>query len=150
MNNLCFILGSGRLCEKVSCCIHWPSKFFEAFSRPENVEAHHKRERTKVCLLFFSKTLQKGKQHIQQLSVTEMRMLHWFCGHTRRNRVWNEDIRDRVGVPPIEEKLIQYRLRWFGHVQGRPPKVPVRSGVLKWVDNVKSGRGQPKLMWRVG
>ena len=73
-----------------------------------------------------------------------MRMLHWFCGHTRRNRVRNEDIRDRVGVPPIEEKLIQYRLRWFGHVQGRPPKVPVRSGVLKWVDNVKRARGRPK------
>ena len=55
MNNLSFILGSGRLREKVSCWIHWPSKFFEAFSRPENVEARHKRESNKVCLPFFSK-----------------------------------------------------------------------------------------------
>jgi hypothetical protein len=74
-------------------------------------------------------------------------MLRWCCGHTRRDRVWNDDIRDRVGVAPIEEKLIQHRLRWFGHVQRRPPEAPVRSGILKRADNVKSGRGRPKLTW---
>jgi hypothetical protein len=74
-------------------------------------------------------------------------MLRWCCGHTRRDRVRNDDIRDRVGVAPIEEKLIQHRLRWFKHVQRRPPKASVRSGVLKRADNVKSGRGRPKLTW---
>jgi len=29
-----------------------------------------------------------------------MRMLRWCCGHTRRDRVRNDDIRDRVGVAP--------------------------------------------------
>ena len=76
-----------------------------------------------------------------------MRMLQWFCGHTRRDRVRNEVIRDRVGVAPIEEKLTQHRLRWFGHVQRRPPEAPVRNGVLERVDNVKRGRGRPKLAW---
>ena len=38
-------------------------------------------------------------------------------------------------------------MRWFGHVQQRPPEVPVRSGVLKHVDEVKRGRGRPKLTW---
>ena len=28
------------------------------------------------------------------------------CGHTRRDRVRNDDIRDRLGVAPIEEKLV--------------------------------------------
>ena len=74
-------------------------------------------------------------------------MLRWFCGHTRRDRVRNEAIRKRVGVAPIEEKLTQHRLRWFGHVQRRPPEAPVRSGVLKRVDKVKKGRGRPKLTW---
>ena len=50
-------------------------------------------------------------------------------------------------MAPIEEKLIQHRLRWFGHVQQRPPEAPVHSGVLKRVDNVKRGRGRPKLTW---
>ena len=46
-----------------------------------------------------------------------------------------------------QKKLIQHRLRWFGHVQRRPPEAPVRSGVLKRVDKVKKGRGRPKLTW---
>ena len=44
-------------------------------------------------------------------------------------------------------KLTQHRLRWFGYVQRRPPEAPVRNGVLERVDNVKRGRGRPKLTW---
>ena len=70
------------------------------------------------------------KRHVQQLSVTEMCILRWICGHTRMDRVRNDDIRDRLGVAPIEEKLVQHRLRWFGHVQRRPSEAPVHCGVL--------------------
>ena len=70
-----------------------------------------------------------------------------MCGHTRKDRVQNEDIRDRVGVAPIEEKLVQHRLRWFGHILRRPPDVPMCRGVLKRIDNVKRGRGRPNLTW---
>ena len=80
-------------------------------------------------------------------SVAEIRMLRWFCGHTRRNRVWNKAIRKRVRVAPNEEKLTQHRLRWFEHVQWRPPEAPVCSGVLKRVDKIKRGRDRPKLIW---
>ena len=50
-------------------------------------------------------------------------------------------------MAPIEKKLTQHRLRWFGHVQRRPPEAPVLSGVLKSVDKVKRGRGRSKLTW---
>jgi hypothetical protein len=72
-------------------------------------------------------------------------MLRWICGHTRMDRVRNDDIRDRLGVAPIEEKLVQHRLRWFGHVQRRPSKAPVHCGVLSRDINVRRGRGRPKL-----
>ena len=85
-------------------------------------------------------------RHVQQLSVAEMRMLR-CCGHTRMDRVWNDDIRDHLEVAPIEEKLVQHRLRWFGHVQRRSPEAPVRSGILSHDSNVKRGRGSPKLTW---
>jgi hypothetical protein len=48
---------------------------------------------------------------------------------------------------PAHEKLVQHRLRWFGHVQRRPPEALVRSGVLDRVDSVRRGRGRPKLTW---
>ncbi|KAG2584257.1 hypothetical protein PVAP13_6KG286306 [Panicum virgatum] len=90
-----------------------------------------------MCDLYGAECWPTKRRHVQQLSVAEMRMLRWFCGHTRRDRVRNEIIRDRVGVAPIDEKLTQHRLRWL----------PVRNGVLEWVDNVKRGRGRPKLTW---
>uniref|UniRef100_R7W430 AP-2 complex subunit beta n=1 Tax=Aegilops tauschii TaxID=37682 RepID=R7W430_AEGTA len=78
-----------------------------------------------------------------------MHMLKWMCGHTRKDQVWNDDIRDRVGVAPIEEKLVQHRLRWFGHIQRRPLKAPMPSGRLKHAENVKRGWGRPNLQWEV-
>ncbi|KAJ1699237.1 hypothetical protein LUZ63_007749 [Rhynchospora breviuscula] len=87
------------------------------------------------------------RRHVQKMNVAEMRMLRWICGHTRRDRIKNDDIRDMVGVAPIEEKLIQHRLRWFGHTQRRPPEAPVRSGILNHFENTRRGRGRPRLTW---
>jgi len=38
-------------------------------------------------------------------------------------------------------------LRWFEHVQRRPPETPVRSVILSQNSNVKRGKGRPKLTW---
>jgi hypothetical protein len=70
-----------------------------------------------------------------------MRMLRWICGHTRRDRVQNDDIRERLGVAPVEGKLMQHRLRWFEHIQRRPVEVPICNGVIRWTGNEKRDRG---------
>ena len=74
-------------------------------------------------------------------------LLRWICGRTRMDRVRNDDIRDRLGVAPVEEKLVQHRLRWFGHVQRRPIEAPVHCRLLSRDTNVRRGRGRPKLTW---
>ncbi|KAG2587499.1 hypothetical protein PVAP13_5NG144924 [Panicum virgatum] len=112
---------------------------------PQKLKGKFYRTAIRPAMLYGAECWPTKRRYVQQLSVAEMRMLRWFCGHTRRDRVRNEVIRDRVGVAPIEEKLTQHRLRWFGHVQRRPPEAPVRNGVLERVDNVKRGRGRPKL-----
>jgi hypothetical protein len=86
-------------------------------------------------------------QHIQKMSVAEMRMLRWIFGHTRKDRIRNDDIRDKLGVAPIQEKLVQHRLRWFGHIQRMPPEASVRSGILSRPENTRRGRGRPRLTW---
>jgi hypothetical protein len=85
--------------------------------------------------------------HVQQLSVAEMRMLRWICGNIRRDRVRNDDIRERLGVAPVE-KLVQHRLRWFGHIQRRSMEAPVRSGIIRRSTNEKRGRGRSNLIWK--
>jgi hypothetical protein len=71
------------------------------------------------------------RRHVQQLSIAEMCMLRWICGHTRRNQVRNDDIRERLGVAPVEQKLMQHHLRWFRHMQQRPADAPIRNGVIR-------------------
>jgi hypothetical protein len=78
--------------------------------------------------------------HVQQLSVAEIRMLRWICGNTKRDWVRNDDIRERLGVAPVEEKLVQHHLRWFGHIKQRPAEAPVHSGVIRRSGNEKRGR----------
>jgi hypothetical protein len=80
------------------------------------------------------------RRHFQQLSAAEMRMLRWICGHTRRDRVRNDDIRKRLGVTPVEEKLVQHHSRWFGHIQWRPAETPIRNGVTRRTGNEKRHR----------
>ncbi|KAM2196754.1 hypothetical protein ACFX1Q_000243 [Malus domestica] len=46
----------------------------------------------------------------QHVGVVEMRMLRWMCGHTRKDKIRNEDIRSKVGVTEIEGKRIENRL----------------------------------------
>jgi hypothetical protein len=76
-----------------------------------------------------------------------MRMLRWICGHTRKDRIRNDDIRDKLRVAQIQEKQVQHRLRWFDHIQQRPPEAPLRSGILSRPENTKRGRGRPRLTW---
>ena len=80
------------------------------------------------------------RNHVQKMSVIELRMLHWMCGNTQRDKVRNEDIRTKIGVASIEEKMRKNRLRWFGHVRRRPTDAPVRRIECINLGQVKSAR----------
>lgn len=65
------------------------------------------------------------------MSITKMRMLRWMCGHAIKDEIRNEGICDKVGVTLIEEKLVQHRLMWFGHIQRRPAEALVNNSYSK-------------------
>ena len=72
-----------------------------------------------------------------------MRMLRWMCGYTRIDRISNGVIRDLVKVGPLEDKLREIRLRWFGHVKSNVD-APVRRCERINIPEGKRRRGQPK------
>ncbi|KAM2015416.1 hypothetical protein COP2_047002 [Malus domestica] len=83
-------------------------------------------------------------QHIHKIGVVEMRMLRWMCGHTRKDKIRNEDIRGKVGVAEIEGKMRENRLRWFGHVQRRPTDAPIRRCNYGTEVQGRRGRRRPR------
>ena len=75
-----------------------------------------------------------------------MRMLRWMCGNTRRDKVRNEDIRTKIGVASIKEKMRENRLRWVSHVRRRPTDAPVRVERIN-LGQVKRAQERPKKTW---
>lgn len=74
-------------------------------------------------------------QHKSKIIAEKMRMVCWMSDKTRRDRIKNGNIRERISVAPIIVKMVETRLRWFGDVQGRPMNV-----VLRWVDKMDSSQ----------
>ena len=73
-----------------------------------------------------------------------MCMLRWICDKTLKDRIQNEHIREMVWVAPIEDKIRENRLRWFGHIQQKPLDALVRKSDLLTIHDNASGRGRPK------
>ena len=67
-----------------------------------------------------------GYKEISSLEEAKMRMFRWMCGNMRRDKMTNEDIRAKIGVVSIEEKMRENRLQWFSHVRRRVTDAPIR------------------------
>ena len=91
--------------------------------------------------------VKKTQVSVQRLMVADMRMIRLMCGFTRLDRIRNEVIREKVGVAPIEEKLRDARLRWFGCVKRMGVNAPVwRCEVISLIHCRKWG-GHPNMSW---
>ncbi|KAF3614141.1 putative protein LURP-one-related 7-like [Capsicum annuum] len=89
-----------------------------------------------------------GMNYVEVSICGESFMLHQLlCGLTRGDRVRNETIREKVGVTPVECKMREARLRWFGHVKRRGMDAPVRRYERLALDGFRRGRGRPKKYW---
>jgi hypothetical protein len=98
---------------------------------PLKLKVKFYRTAIRPAMLYGAECWPTKRRHIQQLSVAKMCMIRWICGNTRRDRVRNDDIRESLGVAPVKEKLVQHRLRLFGHIQQRPAEAPVRNGIIR-------------------
>ncbi|KAL5137687.1 Craniofacial development protein 2 [Glycine soja] len=111
---------------------------------PIKLKGKFYRTAVRPAILYGTECWAVKSQLENKVGVAEMRMLRWMCGKTRQDKIRNEAIRERVGVAPIVEKMVENRLRWFGHVERRPV-----DSVVRRVDQMERrqtirGRGRPK------
>ena len=72
---------------------------------PQKLKGKFYRTAIRPAMLYGAECWPTKRRHVQQLSVTEMRILRCICGHTRINQVRNDNIHDCPGIAPIEESL---------------------------------------------
>ena len=64
---------------------------------PQKLKGKFYRTTIRPAMLYGAECWPTKRRNVQQISVAEMCMLRWICGHRRRDRVLNDDIRDRLG-----------------------------------------------------
>ncbi|XP_070019926.1 uncharacterized protein [Nicotiana sylvestris] len=84
-------------------------------------------------MLYGAKYWPVKKFHVQKIKAAEIR---------------NKDVRGKVGVASMEDKLQESRLRWFGHVKRRDIDALVRRCEGLSMAGQWRGRGRPKKYWR--
>ena len=72
-------------------------------------------------------------------------MIRWICSTRLSERVFMAVLRNRLGIPPIDDLLRQGRLRWFGHVQRMNEDCWQKRILSHVIDGKYSGR--PKKRW---
>ncbi|XP_070015342.1 uncharacterized protein [Nicotiana sylvestris] len=122
-------LASGILCDK-KVPPKLKGKFYRTVVRP--------------AMFYGAECWPVKNSHIQKMKVAEMRILRWMCGHTKLNKIRNDDIRVKVGVVPMEDKMREARLRWFGHMKRRSLDAPVRRCERLALTGMRRGRRRPK------
>jgi len=71
-------------------------------------------------------------------------MLQLIRGYMRIGRIRSEVIRNKVKVEPIEDKMREIKLKWFGLVKRRSVHAPVRRCEIINLIECRCGRGRPK------
>ena len=86
---------------------------------PPHVKGKINKMIVQPAMLYGMETVPVTSSHVKKLEVTEMKMCRWACGHTLRDHVRNENIKERLKVENIAERCRKARLRWVGHLKRR-------------------------------
>ena len=122
---------TGVLCDK-KMPLRLKSKVYRTVIRP--------------VALYGSECWPVTKKDVQRLCVMETRMLRWTLGVTMMDHVCNDTVRTIMKVTPIHNKMLEGRLRWYGHVRRREENHVTRA-VMSMDIAGKRPRGRPKMRW---
>eukprot|EP00268_Persea_americana_P015107 TRINITY_DN16854_c0_g1_i2.p1 TRINITY_DN16854_c0_g1~~TRINITY_DN16854_c0_g1_i2.p1 ORF type:complete len:146 (-),score=8.65 TRINITY_DN16854_c0_g1_i2:94-531(-) len=89
------------------------------------------------------------KQHMQKMSMAEMRMLRCMCCKTKKDKIRNKCIQEHLVVALVDDKLNDTSSKWIGHVQHRQTMVPVKRSFSMRIDGPSRKLSKPKMTWMV-
>ena len=100
------------------------------------------------CVMMYgSETWAMKVEDMQRLERTEKMMIRWMCGVTLKDRKTTEELRQRLGIVSVCDRVREGRLRWFGHVERK-----VEGDWVSACRNVtvagERGRGRGRKTWK--
>ena len=113
-------------------------------------------QRTKLRL--FSSNVKSvllyGSETWRTTKITTMKVQTFINSCLRRilsihwpDTISNNDLWQRVGLPPVEEEIKRRRWGWIGHTL-RKPNTSITRQALRWNPQGTRKRGRPKNTWR--
>ena len=97
------------------------------------------------AMLYGMEAVSVTKRQERQMELAEMKMLNFSLGVTRKDKVRNEVIREKLTSEDFSAKLREARLRWWGHLI-RSKATCVGRQVME-LEVGKRKRGRPKRRW---
>ena len=70
-------------------------------------------------MVYGLETVAVTKKQVEEMEVTEMKMLRFAMGVTRKDKIRNEHIRSTLKVQRLGMKMREGRLGWYEHVMRR-------------------------------
>jgi hypothetical protein len=74
-----------------------------------------------------------------------MRCLRKAAGVTRRDRIRNDVIRERLGIEPILKYIHKQQIKWFAHLERMPcDSIPYKAYIKRGKEDRRT-RGRPRV-----
>ena len=110
---------------------------------PARVKGKVYNSMVRPAMVYGLETVAVTKKQVEEMEVAEMKMLRFAMGVMRKDKIRNEHIRSTVKVEQLEMKMMEDRLRWYGHVMRRDQEYLGRK-MMEMDLPGKRKRGRPK------
>ena len=99
-------------------------------------------------LLYGAESWTVYRQQAKKLHAFMMRHLRSILKITLMDKVTNEEILNRTGLPSMESLLIRKNLRWTGHIMRLPPNRLPKQILFSQLASGNRERGRPRLRYK--
>jgi hypothetical protein len=100
-----------------------------------------------TVLLYGSETWTLRKRDWNRIQAAEIKYLRTVKGCTRLDQIRNEDIRNELGISPLNEKIIEYRNKWKARLQ-KMEHTRISLQTYKYQPSGKQDINRPRGRWR--
>lgn len=100
----------------------------------------------KPILTYASETWTMTKKDQSRIQAIDMKFLRSTIQKTRRDKIRNEEIRDKLNMEKLQDTIDNSRIKWMGHIM-RMEEERLPKQALKLKGRGKRPLGRPRKRW---